>query len=124
MWNPAKNLEKNKAIALFMGAKYHKPDPYREWVYDFGNNRPTQWSSQLWEAEQLEYHICWDWIMPVVERIQKDGKYVVTIMGTRCTVSNVNYTISYSSEGDDLLLSVWECVGDFCMKHSKETVNG
>lgn len=124
MWNPAKNIKKNEAIALFMGAIYHRPDPHREWVYDFGNKRPTQWSSQLWEADQLEYHISWDWLMPVVERIQKDGKFVVTIIGTRCTILDVELNEGQGTDANDLLLSIWETVGDFCMKYSKETVNG
>lgn len=50
--------EKNKLIAEFIGAVFH--DHVNEW-YDWNG---------LYMGESLRFHTSWDWIMPVVEKIE------------------------------------------------------
>ena len=58
-------IEDNKLIAEFMGATYitaKQPNPYWENVPDNG---------QYLDTKRLKYHSSWDWLMPVVEKIQE-----------------------------------------------------
>ena len=59
------------------------------------------------DLSQMEYHISWNWLMPVVEKIESDERYDVDILqyGTRITdnqkeiVTNVA-DISFNSKID------------------------
>jgi len=64
-------LEGNKLIALFMG------DIEREdSKVSFKKSCPVN---------GLKYYSSWDWLMPVVEKIE-DGNYAVTITQNVCTI--------------------------------------
>lgn len=61
-------LEKNKVIATFMGAR---EDDFDEW--GIGWSFPQkEWymPRQAPNADELRYHDSWDWLMPVVEKIE------------------------------------------------------
>lgn len=69
-------LEGNKLIAEFMGVKYNHS--LKQWHYSAG-----EW------YEELKYDYSWDWLMPVVEKINTMG-FTVTIKGVACmTDANV-----------------------------------
>jgi hypothetical protein len=81
-------MEENRMIAAFMGAKYYEawecpvygwPEP----VYDFGEpeNYPTKDCNRCWEPYLLRYDTDWNWLMPVVEKIESLG-YNVDICQT------------------------------------------
>lgn len=68
-------IESNKLIAEFMGGKYceypNKIFP-GEYGYHFDNFNPTYKSHQVWSwwnIKSLGFHLSWDWLMPVVEKI-------------------------------------------------------
>jgi hypothetical protein len=73
-------LEGNKLIAEFMGAK-----PCKDWQGYDGYEHPHwlhfQWSNRVqdnlelysYRYSQLEYHSSWDWLMPIIERIESLG---------------------------------------------------
>ena len=72
-------IEDNKLIAEFMGLE--TPDRcYFEHLTKKGERK-------LSHFVLLEYHTSWDWLMPVVERIESDERYDVDILqyGTRIT---------------------------------------
>jgi len=68
-------LEGNKLIAEFMGAKYY--DCYKNSIYPNGisiwkyDTPPKEDCTILWNTPDMQYHTSWDWLMPVVEKIEK-----------------------------------------------------
>ena len=56
-------MKDNKLIAEFMGLEFSKGEYYRP-LYNSGD-----WIPQ----DELQYHISWDWLMPVVEKIESLG---------------------------------------------------
>lgn len=79
--------ESNKLIAEFMGATFFKDGSYDEY--------PKEMKGEVWGDQIdnfLKYHTSWDWLMPVVEKIEglppvpdKD-KYEVNIDGCYCEI--------------------------------------
>lgn len=68
----------NGIIAEFMGMTYHHND----------NSVMIQMTSQgneIVPIGSMGYHTSWDWLMPVVEKIESDERYDVDILqyGTR-----------------------------------------
>lgn len=62
-------LEGNKLIAEFMGIKsslFHSLTGKNYMVFDFEDGRSIRHTDADWK---LEYHISWDWLMPVVYKI-------------------------------------------------------
>lgn len=96
--------ESNKLIAEFMGGEnYPKLIPYTPEPDDIWFNvsqhpevrHPDNHS--MWKLNELKYHTSWDWLMPVVEKIEEIG-FMVTTMGTtksigkhRCVISSDPY---------------------------------
>lgn len=90
-------IEGNKMIAVFMGAI-----PCKDWLdidgYEHKDWYHTQWSNRLQENlelysyrySQLEYHSSWDWLMPVVEKIESLDKLggIVTIQQGQCKITS------------------------------------
>ncbi len=91
--------EKNKMIAEFMGAEYERKkhpfeDRYIETLIFKGH--PGNWRVEKEikcheTPEQLMYHTDWDWLMPVVEKIES-GLYCHSfiIFNNRATIEFVN----------------------------------
>jgi hypothetical protein len=84
-------LEGNKLIAEFMGGKQkpiryslvHKPEIF----YETGIKRPFGGCKMT--ADELIYHSSWDWLMPVVGKIESihDG---VSICAESCEIFSFN----------------------------------
>lgn len=84
-------LEGNKLIAIFMEFEYLEP------IGVNGNKqhklRPI-FNSDF--PNSLKYHFSWDWLMPVVEKIEKTNRYneyypdMVTIWKDCCVISDGN----------------------------------
>ena len=53
----------NKLIAEFMGGY----TPYEK----FGDNTEYYYKGKYVKLENMEFHKSWDWLMPVVEKIEK-----------------------------------------------------
>ena len=58
-------MENNKIIAEFMGVKFDK-DTFYDMDYDIFSNGNLYRIHEL----KLKYHNSWDWLMPVVEKIE------------------------------------------------------
>ena len=70
-------MKDNKLIAEFMGGQRVLPNE------DF-YCMPTH-NNLCYAVSELQYHASWDWLMPVVEKIESDERYDVEILqyGTR-----------------------------------------
>lgn len=92
-----KGFEKNKLIAQFMGGEYERrkdcfSDRYFEYYYFMGgqgNWRIEKATRCQYASEMLMYHTDWDWLMPVVEKIENTSsetvaKIFVSINGREC----------------------------------------
>ena len=91
-------MENNKLIATFMGLlrsdepvgglgheKYH-------WFY----KRPFLWDESICSDDELRYDTSWDWLMPVVEKIESikicnKGGAAVIINGTLCQINGISH---------------------------------
>ena len=71
--------EGNKLIAEFMGLHFHKTG----WV-------DARHIDGNYECPELKYHYSWDWLMPVVEKIEslEDGRFITTIETGYCVISD------------------------------------
>ena len=72
--------EENILIAEFMGYKSYEFRGYTMFVYEENNHRTDT---------DLHYHTSWDWLMPVVEKIEDMGSEIV-ITNAECTISAPN----------------------------------
>jgi hypothetical protein len=107
-------LEGNKLIAEFMGAKFEPEwrflanldNPIEPtWVFEVA---PTQHSCKNWSNESLQYHESWDWLMPVVEKIENmevNNVFYEVLIADRCC------SISIGKESEHFWVStgIFEC---------------
>jgi len=86
-------IEGNEAISDFMDLK-----PL-EWISDFGDkmkiwvNKKTEITE--YDEPELKYHSSWDWLMPVVEKIESihdehHGYFGVHISSNSCSIQGTN----------------------------------
>jgi len=75
----------------------------------------------------LKYHSSWDWLMPVVEKIEKtknsDGyKYQVDIQNNHCLIESSNYSSSLDKRiyGEIKIKAVWLAVVEFIHWYNKQ----
>lgn len=107
-------IQKNKIIAEFMGGTRHINEG---WLMPNVIGLPKD--------TQLQYHTSWDWLMPVVEKVEDlfDGSISVHIYDGRCYIEiSTQYAIAtdiylpdsnfYNNQGGKLN-SVWNSVVSF-----------
>lgn len=76
----------NEAIALFMNVK-----PYEDSRYGILYNSPVDRKTCF----NLQYHSSWDWLMPVVEKIESLG-FCVYIQNDACWIKPGRPRLKYS----------------------------
>jgi len=94
-------VQNNKLIADFMGAKYDKDTHYtiqsnNLWLPNHGICRHD--TIDLGAGKILKYHKSWDWLIPVVEKIEALGFYT-SIRANKYSNGNTITTIENSNEG-------------------------
>jgi len=103
-------IEYNESIARFMGLIYDKMwwrSPTEEtlpW------NPITYSLSRGVHREQLPYHLSWEWLMPVVLKIETLG-FIVTITGHNFYIDGDQ--TSWRSKSYDKLQSAWSTIIEF-----------
>lgn len=93
-------LEGNKLIAEFMGATFNEDGTYDEYPNEM---RGEVWGNKI--DNFLKYHESFDWLMPVVEKIEalEEGcEYFVQIQGYLCCISTM---VNHNWPKDKLVLS-------------------
>ena len=114
-------MKNNKLIAEFMGA-YFDDKGMTRLCGKFGLERVS--------ALNLKYHSSWDWLMPVVEKIESDERYDVDILqyGTKITdnqkeiVNNIA-DISFDKKIDHTYDAVVEFIKEYNFGESMEEVS-
>lgn len=107
----------NKLIAEFMGATMNQdsyyqpsPEPYTEGLKFDNVDSPT--GSRNWvDLNDLKYHTSWDWLIPVVEKIEKGAR--VDIYGCACKISQPQWTLDIAHINESKLTATWICVVEF-----------
>lgn len=114
-------IEGNKLIADFMGWHYNKSGQWsrkEDFVIIDGEEYSEKWE------RLLKFHTSWDWLMPVVEKIESlhDSVFSFFIVQDECDIA---LSSSYKENGEDWdapnfaqrkgnkLLSTWSAVVDF-----------
>lgn len=103
--------EKNRIIAEFMGVEFTKIGERF-----MASPTPNEVGS-CWE-EQLKYHTSWDWLMPVVEKIEsvrnEDGYHlIVCIEGTVCKIQNEDGSIIVDADDVSKMAAIYKAVVQF-----------
>ena len=98
-------IEGNRLIAEFCGAKLGKDGKCEFVKIDTNKNgsktllpdnyKFPHWTFAFSWINDLKYHSSWDWLMPVVEKIEsiKDdyhGKFQVFINSNQCVIQSIN----------------------------------
>lgn len=134
-------INKNILIAEFMGGEpvnkvKDNPIGY-SFPFEFGHQE--SWDeggflgsgkSSCWNIEDLQYHLSWDWLMPVVEKIEglSDGEYLFDISGRLSRISlMVNHNIDdsvtiaefHSRNSSSKIEAIWLCVIEFIKKYNE-----
>jgi hypothetical protein len=92
--------EGNKLIAEFMGSSFDYPHyPYPD--------------------DELRFHESWDWLMPVVEKIEEE--YEVSILGDECEISTMGYRVSriVLVQDSNKLNSVYKAMVEFIQWYNR-----
>lgn len=66
-----------------------------------------------------EYHSSWDWLMPVVEKIE-DMSYDVNITGTHVIIVNSENGYEYDDMANSKIKAVWEAVVIFIQWYNNQ----
>lgn len=102
MENTNTTIENNKLIAQFMG---------KDVLYETHIHHETTSKTKV---TKMQYHLSWDWLMPVVEKIEScfDGSVSVTIDGDDV---NIEYSMTYRHNvfGYTKLESTYKAVVEF-----------
>lgn len=132
-------IEGNKLIAEFDG---YRKDPYYGWL---ASNKTDHWDDKYRSDDYLQYHSSWDWLMPLVGKIEnmshKGFPINVTIgssgayIGINPTNSggekydgekviantlNINYFANLPQEEICKIESVWKACIQFIKWHNNE----
>ena len=65
--------EGNKLIAEFMGLVYRNGYNYTGW---YKSTTTEKFAYIICDTERLKYHSSWDWLMPVIEKIEGMSNYI------------------------------------------------
>lgn len=107
--------ENNRLIAEFMGAVVNKNWTDKLTYCYTKENVPTKHSSYNWAVDEMQYHTSWDWLMPVVERIELITP--VHIWSDECKIKPHYDTVFYNNTGESGNLKkidvVWNTITQF-----------
>ncbi len=103
----------NKLIAEFMGGKSYEASGYTNFVYSEDNHRTEV---------DLAYHDSWDWLMPVVEKIDEvsDENTLFKVEHNRAFVEDIeNYHIFIDVIASSRLEATYKAVVEFINQLNK-----
>ena len=111
--------EGNKIIAEFMGCYggIHYCGNEEVYAYGFKDTHITErWREPLFN-DRTPYHESWDWLMPVVEKINNttigDEKFDVIIYQTSCHINDTEQILIEKNYYKSLIQCVYDAVTEF-----------
>lgn len=115
-------LTGNKLIAIFDG-----------WISNKYENLPNRLHEIKEGVEvgldisEFKYHASWDWLMPVVEKINglcmdEHGQFGVIIYSTFCQINYSSDVIIESKSNSKLIISVWEGIISFIQWYNTPSI--
>ena len=115
--------EGNKMIAQFM----QEPYILDNMIGHIQNTAICRTNPEGLVYDEMKYHSSWDWLMPVVEKIEKNGYYVKieTEWVFICRYNDYSGTITRSNtftHGLGKIHGVWLAVIDFIQWHNATTL--
>ncbi len=86
--------DKNKLIVEFMG------------LYTYTKNEITGYTHNgvMYALRDLKYHTSWDWLMPVVEKIEKHGFYTNILSADN---NPSKHTMHIALVGEEEIYTLW-----------------
>lgn len=108
--------EGNKLIAEFMG--FTKPTNGRLEIIKVPIELELKYRAIHIAIKDLKYHSSWDWLMPVVEKIESelynDLKFCVNMAFKECVIAEVDddFYVFYQ-ESESKIKAVWKAVVQF-----------
>jgi hypothetical protein len=122
-------IKQNVSLALFMGAIIETGTETGRPIFSFINNVSfcynvkiqTRDGMYLFYGEELKFHRSWDWLMPVVEKINK--RDYVTMYYDECRIHALKIgefeEIKVIREGEPLIDAVYEAVVKYIEIYNK-----
>mgnify|MGYP003400855777 FL=1 len=109
-------IKNNRLIAEFMGLAYCDRHMYEGWY------KSSEFNYRICDDDGLQYHTSWDWIMPVVEKIESMN-YTVTIRQGHVSICSNSYRKPYYTGGDNVeinkIQAVYQAVVEFIEWYNK-----
>ena len=115
--------ENNKLIAEFMGMTYYIPNDDSLMV----EKAPI--GVLVTPTKSLEYHTSWDWLMPVVEKINNTERYEVCIGNCHCHITDIENdnhkvrALTLSLQGKTTMRAVYLAIVEFINWHNEYNQN-
>ncbi len=116
-------IEGNKLIVSFLDNKVKQIEGTLNQIFLLGTN--TEFVDTFW-SETIKYHSSWDWLMPVVEKIEKIG-YSTSFKTYYCRINskggNYDNYIAWINFSDEEYSISRHLISDFdsiFLYHSKE----
>lgn len=114
----------NELIAEFMGGKYDEMS--HSWTglpkKHGGYSTPVNWA---WDSNDILYDTSWDWLMPVVEKINNtmhptlNERIDVIIYRRTCHINDMQQII-IETTGKDMLECTYKAVVQFIKWHKQQ----
>lgn len=116
-------IEGNKLIAKFMGGKFRKSKDKNTLNKYFD----LKDKGYFYYENEICYHASWDWIMPVVEKIESFGFYTNILSADNDNkkhamhITLVNEEEQYSLWYESKILAVYKAVVEFIKWYNQNT---
>ncbi len=115
-------IEANKLITEFMGATITQGDNSTCKISFSRENAPPQLSQYWCYSSSMQYHSSWDWLMPVVEKIESlksPNRFNFEIVsGSHCFIYKDGYEF-IEGDSDTKIQAVYEAIIEFIKWHNQ-----
>jgi len=120
-------MKENKLIAEFMeyptSSEYWKDgrwegEDYKDYYYVDGKYDEC-WGSSNFHVDDMAFGLSWDWLMPVVEKINNTERYEVCIGDCHCHITDIENdnhkvrALTLSLQGETTMGAVYLAIVEF-----------